>query len=195
MTLSSYRKWSLQWQIAHGPHSLLQVCDGRGLVQVDISQEDEVQQMVLRACEEFGRLDILINNAARFVFNFVTEITDSGWLLLALAPLYTPDQCLVSSAPPSSHCQQIVLEYCLCRLGESTGYKRQRHSLCHQTCSKGHDKCQGSGLHCQHCLHERLCSSAIICALQHIKRRHPADHPMQCPGPGQRKHQVPGIPP
>ncbi len=62
-------------------HFITKICDGRGLVQVDISHEAEVQQMVLRACEEFGRLDILINNAARFVFNFVTEITDAGWLL------------------------------------------------------------------------------------------------------------------
>ena len=47
-------------------------------MQVDISKEAEVRQMVARAKEVFGRLDILINNAARFVFNHVTEVTEEG---------------------------------------------------------------------------------------------------------------------
>lgn len=47
-------------------------------MQVDISKEEEVRQMVARAKEAFGRLDILINNAARFVFNHVTEVTEEG---------------------------------------------------------------------------------------------------------------------
>ena len=37
-----------------------------------------MQRMVARACEEFGTIHILVNNAARFVFNFVTDITEEG---------------------------------------------------------------------------------------------------------------------
>ena len=47
-------------------------------MQVDISQEAEVQRMIARACEEFGVIHILVNNAARFIFNFVTDITEEG---------------------------------------------------------------------------------------------------------------------
>lgn len=50
-------------------------------MQIDISSEAEVQSMVARACAEFGTVHILINNAARFVFNFVTDITEEGTLL------------------------------------------------------------------------------------------------------------------
>ena len=47
-------------------------------LQVDISKESEVEHMVSVAVEVFGRLDILINNAARFVFASATDITDEG---------------------------------------------------------------------------------------------------------------------
>ena len=56
----------------------LRICQFSSIVQVDISQEAEVQRMVARACEEFGTIHILVNNAARFVFNFVTDITEEG---------------------------------------------------------------------------------------------------------------------
>lgn len=52
------------------------------VLQADISKEEDVHQMVAAAVKAFGRLDILINNAARFVFNVVTEITDEGSLAL-----------------------------------------------------------------------------------------------------------------
>ena len=45
---------------------------------MDISKESEVEYMVSTAMEVFGRLDILINNAARFVFASATDITDEG---------------------------------------------------------------------------------------------------------------------
>jgi meso-butanediol dehydrogenase/(S,S)-butanediol dehydrogenase/diacetyl reductase len=58
--------------------SHLRCCRAHYTMQVDISKEAEVRQMVARAAEAFGRLDILINNAARFVFNHVTEVTEEG---------------------------------------------------------------------------------------------------------------------
>ena len=45
---------------------------------MDISKECEVEHMVSVAVELFGRLDILINNAARFVFASATDITNEG---------------------------------------------------------------------------------------------------------------------
>lgn len=47
-------------------------------MQVDMSHEAEVEQLVGRALQWHGRVDILVNNAARFVFNVATEVTDEG---------------------------------------------------------------------------------------------------------------------
>lgn len=56
---------------------------GRALaVQTDVSDEDSVAEMIARAMEEFGRIDVLLNNAA--IFSTVTrsrfeDITRDDW--------------------------------------------------------------------------------------------------------------------
>lgn len=47
--------------------------------QVDMSREAEVEQLVGQTLLWHGRVDILVNNAARFVFNTATEVTDEDW--------------------------------------------------------------------------------------------------------------------
>ena len=49
------------------------------MVQTDISNEDSVQGMVRKAVDEFGDIDILVNNAAAFVFGKVEDVTEDDW--------------------------------------------------------------------------------------------------------------------
>ncbi len=76
-------------------------------MQVDISLEADVESMVARACREFGTIHILVNNAARFVFNFVTEITEEGDVIsFRRSTLYAchnlPKSCPLPSMVPTS---------------------------------------------------------------------------------------------
>lgn len=48
-------------------------------VQADITQEDEVERMVAAAVAQFGRIDILINNAAVFFRTPVETLTIEEW--------------------------------------------------------------------------------------------------------------------
>ena len=47
--------------------------------QTDTSNSDSVRSMVAGAVDEFGTVDILVNNAATFVFGKVEEVTDADW--------------------------------------------------------------------------------------------------------------------
>lgn len=48
-------------------------------IQADITQEDEVERMVAAAVAQFGRIDILINNAAVFFRTPVETLTIEEW--------------------------------------------------------------------------------------------------------------------
>lgn len=48
------------------------------LAQVDVSDEKQVQDLVARVVHWAGRLDIWVNNAAKFVFGAATTATDAG---------------------------------------------------------------------------------------------------------------------
>ena len=47
--------------------------------QTDTSNSDSVRSMIACAVEEFGTVDILVNNAAAFVFGKVEDVTDADW--------------------------------------------------------------------------------------------------------------------
>ena len=49
------------------------------LVQVDVSKAEQVERMVQKAVEIFGRLDILFNNAGLTLPAMVTETTEEVW--------------------------------------------------------------------------------------------------------------------
>ena len=44
----------------------------------DMSVEVEVERVVQCALQWHGQVDILVNNAARFVFSTATEVTEDG---------------------------------------------------------------------------------------------------------------------
>jgi 3-oxoacyl-[acyl-carrier protein] reductase len=52
------------------------------LVQADVSQDDQVREMVRRTLDRFGRIDILVNNAGithRVPFDNLEALTDDVW--------------------------------------------------------------------------------------------------------------------
>lgn len=48
-------------------------------VQTDVSQESQAQTLVEKAVSEYGALNVLVNDAAAFVFGQVQDITDADW--------------------------------------------------------------------------------------------------------------------
>lgn len=48
-------------------------------VPTDVSQEPQVEELVRTALTVYGAINVLVNNAAVFVFGPVEEITDSDW--------------------------------------------------------------------------------------------------------------------
>lgn len=61
----------------------IRAAGGRAVaVVVDVTREDEVAAMVKRAVDEFGRLDILVNNVAATINKPVLETTVDEWELV-----------------------------------------------------------------------------------------------------------------
>ena len=48
-------------------------------VPTDVSQEYQAQTLVERAVSEYGAINVLVNDAAAFVFGEVQDVTDSEW--------------------------------------------------------------------------------------------------------------------
>lgn len=63
------------------------------LLQVDMSKEEHVKEMVDYTMRMFDRLDIFVNNAARFVFAHATEVTDEGQPSVAPLGHHTVKTC------------------------------------------------------------------------------------------------------
>jgi len=63
--------------------SLVEQLTGEGLaahfVETDVSRRDDVERLVRESIERFGRLDIVVNNAATFLFRGVHETTEEEW--------------------------------------------------------------------------------------------------------------------
>ena len=47
--------------------------------ETDTSNSESVRSMIACAVDKFGTVDILVNNAATFVFGKVEEVTDADW--------------------------------------------------------------------------------------------------------------------
>jgi NAD(P)-dependent dehydrogenase (short-subunit alcohol dehydrogenase family) len=48
-------------------------------VPTDVSQESQAQTLVERAVSEYGEVNVLVNDAAAFVFGEVQDVSDSDW--------------------------------------------------------------------------------------------------------------------
>jgi|TARA_B110000263_G_scaffold211288_1_gene194173 NAD(P)-dependent dehydrogenase (short-subunit alcohol dehydrogenase family) len=48
-------------------------------IKVDTSKIDSVQKMIKKSIDEFGEINILVNNAAAFIFGKIEDITQADW--------------------------------------------------------------------------------------------------------------------
>ena len=65
-----------------GEDTVKRVGDGGGeaiFIETDVSREAEVEAMVSQAESAYGAVNILVNNAAAFVFGKVEDVTDEQW--------------------------------------------------------------------------------------------------------------------
>jgi 3-hydroxybutyrate dehydrogenase len=65
----------------------------------DISQADDVERMVRLTVEAFGRLDILVNNAATDVVHPVLDHSDEAWMRVITVNLFGSYLCVRAALP------------------------------------------------------------------------------------------------
>jgi len=66
----------------HGNQTVKEITDAGGqalFAQCDVSQEEQVQSAVNAAVEKWGKLDILVNDAAMMTFKNVVDLPVSDW--------------------------------------------------------------------------------------------------------------------
>ena len=71
-------------------------------IQADVNDEDAIRRMVASVIEAYGRIDILVNNAAYnqlIPFKHLEGLTTDVWNHLLLANLTSPFMCVKAVAP------------------------------------------------------------------------------------------------
>lgn len=68
-------------------------------LRADVSRRDEVRQMVAAVEEQFGRLDVLVNNAGMFFPARFEELTEEQWDSILDANLKSQFLCAQAAAP------------------------------------------------------------------------------------------------
>jgi 3-oxoacyl-[acyl-carrier protein] reductase len=110
-------------------------------VQADVNDQDQIQRMVQRVMEEYGRIDILINNAAYnqlVPFKDINGLTMEIWDHILLANLTSPFMCIKAVAPimQRQHLGRIVNVASVAGLaprGSSIAYAVSKAGLIHLT--------------------------------------------------------------
>jgi 3-oxoacyl-[acyl-carrier protein] reductase len=110
-------------------------------VQADVNDQHQIQQMVRRVVGEYGRIDILINNAAYnqlVPFKDLDGLTKEVWDHILLANLTSPFMCIKAVAPimQKQHCGRIVNVASIAGLvprGSSIAYAVSKAGLIHLT--------------------------------------------------------------
>jgi NAD(P)-dependent dehydrogenase (short-subunit alcohol dehydrogenase family) len=73
---------------------------GKGaFFKADVSQEDQVKRLIKAAVKAFGKLDILVNNAAAFVFGRVEDTTLEDWNRVLGTNVLGPAWCVKHAVP------------------------------------------------------------------------------------------------
>jgi NAD(P)-dependent dehydrogenase (short-subunit alcohol dehydrogenase family) len=112
----------------------LEDCRGFGpevlLEQADIADPDSAARLVARAVSEFGRLDVLINNAARVIDKPALDMTESDWDLVFGVNLKGAFLC-------SQHAARQMLQQAeggaIINIGAATGIRGRRNGV--NTCA------------------------------------------------------------
>jgi NAD(P)-dependent dehydrogenase (short-subunit alcohol dehydrogenase family) len=67
-------------------------------LQVQLTEQDAPARLVAAAQERFGRLDILVNNAATYVWKKLLDLSDTDWELALATNLTAPFRLIQASA-------------------------------------------------------------------------------------------------
>ena len=65
-----------------GEETVKKICQSGGdaiFVPTDVSKETQVEKLMKQAIMVFGKIDILVNDAAQFVFGKIENVTDDDW--------------------------------------------------------------------------------------------------------------------
>lgn len=68
-------------------------------VRTDVAREDDCRAMAAAAERHFGRIDVLVNNAAAFVFGKVDEVSRADWDKVLAVNVIGPAQCVKFALP------------------------------------------------------------------------------------------------
>lgn len=68
-------------------------------VRTDVAREDDCRAMAAAAERHFGRIDVLVNNAATFVFGKVDEVSRADWDKVLAVNVIGPAQCVKFALP------------------------------------------------------------------------------------------------
>ncbi|HAL49576.1 MAG: glucose 1-dehydrogenase [SAR202 cluster bacterium] len=68
-------------------------------IKTDVSDEGQVMAMVDEAASAMGKIDVLINDAAAFVFGQVEEVTDADWQKVFGVNVLGPSYCVRNVMP------------------------------------------------------------------------------------------------
>ena len=92
--------------------STIQSCGGRAIaVRADVSEQDDVQAMVELIGENFGRLDIIVSNAAAGGFRELTQVTPAGFdsiMQMNTAPLLWLTQAALPLLQASKEISRVI---------------------------------------------------------------------------------------
>lgn len=68
-------------------------------VRTDVSREAEVEKMVQATVSAYGAVNVLVNNAAVFVFGLVENVTDADWQRVLGVNVIGPAYCVKHALP------------------------------------------------------------------------------------------------
>ncbi|HJT32397.1 MAG TPA: glucose 1-dehydrogenase [Pirellulales bacterium] len=78
----------------------IQAAGGKAeFVRTDVAREDDCRAMAAAAERQFGRIDVLVNNAAAFVFGKVDEVSRADWDKVLAVNVIGPAQCVKFALP------------------------------------------------------------------------------------------------
>ena len=100
------------------------------LVKADVSNSDAASHLIQRAVDEFGRLDVLVNNAARVIDGPALEMTEDAWDRVVNVNLRGPFLCSQQAA------RQMLTQDdggTILNIGASTGIRGRRNGV--NTCA------------------------------------------------------------
>jgi 3-oxoacyl-[acyl-carrier protein] reductase len=108
----------------------LAISDKVCLVQADISDPAQVSRITSRAVDEYGRLDVLVNNAAQVIDKPAIDLTEADWDQVLGVNLKGAFLC-------AQHAARVMLEQegggAIINIGSTTGIRGRRNGV--NTCA------------------------------------------------------------